>query len=558
MLVTPEIIKYFTQLGIKPELVEAGSERLTSDLAIACFTMADQSQSPEEVAKKLTTSISHPAFTKVEASGGYVNVWLKSSYILEALQKSEVAETNFGSQASNNQTVIIDYVGANIAKPLTVGHLKNALQGRALVNLYRSQGYTVVTDNHLGDWGTVFGIWVVGFEKFSNQKKLESGGLEELGRAYIKAKQALQAEADQNQDSLAKVVQDWLLKLEANDEQALAYHRRFREISLEGIQKVLDQLEIEFDETLGESFYQPQVKKLLKQLEVSGIAQRQSDNSLVVDLSSQGIDTPLLIQKSNGAGLYASSDIATLKYRQERWQPSQIIYVVGHEQRLHFRQIFAFNNLADYTSAELIHHSYGLVEELDESGKRRKLSSRRGAVSLESILETARSKAEELAKLGMDKEDIERVALGAITFREFSQSSTSNVLFDWQEMFSLTGFSGPYVQYAAVRLGSILKKADQSKTKLVSNYDWQAEHPLLMSLLRYPDTLQTALINRDVYKIAFHIYDLAKKLNRYYEQTTVLVEDQDTRGSRLWLMRVLYQHFEHALGILGMKIPKKM
>ena len=555
-----EITISLTKFGLKPDQIKFGQNQFGADLAIACFSVAaTSSQSPQTVAESLAREIEHPAFAKLEATNGYINIWLKPKFVFKALCDIKADQADFGTLPDNDKTVLIEYVSANIAKPLSAGHLKNALQGRALVNLYRTLGYQVITDNHLGDWGTVFGIWVTGFEKFSSEVKLKKGGLEELGRIYVKMRQALDDEAEEGDDTLAQSVQVRLLELEAGDKQAWAYHNRFKQISLDHIQTILDQLDIQFDENLGESFYQAQARQLLKELEQAGVAQSQPDNSLVVDLTSQGIDVPLLIRKSNGAALYATSDIATLKYRQERWQPSQVIYVVGHEQSFYFRQLFAFNRIAGYTSAELIHHSFGLVEELDEKGQRRKLSSRKGTVTLASILERAHQAAQALAKEGLSQQDIDKIAFGALTFREFSQSPQSNSLFDWQEMFSLSGFSGPYVQYAAVRLKSILEKSTAPASQPPSSdYDWQAEHQLLVALLRYPEVLQETFQERAVFKLAFHVYDLAKEVNRYYEKTTVLADEKNVRDSRLWLTRVTYQHFVHVLGILGIKIPDNM
>ena len=554
-----KITTSLAEYGIQPEQIKVGHNQFGADLAIACFAMTTgSSQTPQLVAQSLAKKITNPAFSKLEALNGYVNIWLEPKFVLGELRRLRADQADFGACPANGKTVIIEYVSANIAKPLSAGHLKNALQGRALVNLYQTLGYKVVTDNHLGDWGTVFGIWVTGFEKFSNHQKLKKDGLKELGSIYVKMRKALKEEAADEGNTLAKAVQAKLLALEAGDQQMWGYHKRFTQISLKHIRDLLTQLDIQFDETLGESFYQTQARQLLKELEQSGLAQRQADTSLVIDLSAQGIDTPFLLQKSNGASLYATSDIATLKYRQERWTPHQVIYVVGNEQRFYFRQLFAFNHLAGYTSAELIHHSFGLVEELDQQGARHKLSSRKGAVTLESILERARSEAKALAKEGMTKQDIDKLALGALTFREFSQHPSSNVLFDWREMFNLSGFSGPYVQYAAVRLKSILAKAQTTPQLPDSDYDWQPEHKLLVSLLRYPDILQEAHQERAVFKLAFHIYDLAKEINRYYEQTMVLDDDQRLRQSRLWLANTLYQHFVHVLGILGIKVPATM
>ncbi|MCA9348727.1 arginine--tRNA ligase [Candidatus Saccharibacteria bacterium] len=553
-----ELVADLEHFGVKPELIQFGNDQIGSDIAMPCFSLAQElRQSPQAIAQDIAGRLNHPDINRTEALGGYVNIWLNEESMVRGLIAQGAENPDYGSVEPNNRTVIVEYVSPNLAKPLSIGHLRNALQGRALTNLYRSQGYKVITDSHLGDWGTVFGMWVVGFQTFSSYEALGSGGNKELGRVYVEMRKSLKAEAEAGRDELKQSVQDWLIKLEAGDEEAWKYHELFKNISLADTNRVLAKLNIVFDETLGEAFYYQQARQLIEQLLSDGVATKQDDNSVIVDLSSENLETPLLLQKSNGALLYASTDIATIKYREERWDPTAVLYVVGAEQQFHFRQLFAFNKLAKYSDADLVHYWYGLVEEIGEDGQRQKMSSRRGAVYLEDVLDLALEKAKAQAEPNMSTEDITKVAYGAISYREFLQGHQSNVLFNWEEMFSLTGKSGPYVQYAAVRLNSILAKSSLQPAR-TDGYDWRAEHSLLHKLLGYPALERQARTELEPSKLAFYIYDLAKDLNRYYETTIVLDEDEQVQANRLWLMQIVKQNLAHALGILGIDIPEKM
>ena len=552
MKVYKNLLSELEQFGIKSELVIASADNIDSDLAMPCFTLAKEyKKSPQDIATDIASQISHPDIEKAEAIAGYVNIWLRSAYLADLTNRGEELPDNSG------KTVIVEYLSNNLAKPLSIGHLRNILQGRALTNLHRRLGYNVITDNHIGDWGSVFGMWVVGFEKFSSKEQLDSDGNKGLGDVYIKMRRALKEEEEAGSTSLKDAVQNWLLKLEQDDPKAWIYHRMFSDISMEDTSRVISLLDVEFDETLGEAFYQKLARELLQCLVRDKIATIEQDGSIVVGLSAQGIDTPLLLQKSNGAALYATSDIATIKYREDRWNPDKVIYVVGAEQQFHFKQLFAFNRIVEYSDAQLIHHWYGLVEELDSEGNRSKMSSRSGAVYLEDALDQARKKAKEVAADGMSDDDIEKIALGALTFREFTQGHTSNVLFDWDEMFNLQGMSGPYLQYAAVRMASILEKANEMPKKH-QDYDWQPEHELLSHYLRYPSVLEASEKEMEPSKIAFYLYDIAKALNRYYENTHILSEDPVERSSRLWLIQQLHTRYTEGLAILGIKVPSKM
>ncbi|MEM6997549.1 MAG: arginine--tRNA ligase [Patescibacteria group bacterium] len=553
-----DLINDLTQFGIQPELVASGDETLGSDLAMPCFRLAaEYKQSPNEIAVDIAQKISHEGIERAEAINGYVNIWLKPSYIFKTIVTEYPTGDRLAATDEDKGTVVVEYVSQNLAKPLSIGHLRNALQGRAIAKIYEFAGWNVITDSHIGDWGTAFGMWAVGFKRFSSEQALQEGGNEELGRAYVAVRNALKQEAEAGETTLKDEVQDWLIRLESGDSEALDMHSRFSEISLNDGRRILGRLDISHDYELGEAFFYKPTRAILERIINDGTAVEESDGSIVVPLDSEGIDVPALIQKSNGAVLYLSSDIATLEYRQKEWAPDKVIYVVGAEQQFHFKQLFALNSILGSTDAELVHHWYGLVEEQDENGKRKKMSSRTGAVSLEDALNMAVEEASKNAKPEMTADDIEKVAIGALVFREFIQGAKNNVLFDWNDMFSMQGMSGPYIQYSAVRMNSVLEKAggapDYSHT-----YDWIAEKQLLRRLASFEAVCSAAVEEREGCKLAHYLYDLSKDLNRYYEQTHILDDDAAVQASRLWVIAYIRDHMVKVLDLLGIKVPSSM
>ena len=277
------------------------------------------------------------------------------------------------------KTVVLDFPSTNMAKPFSVGHLRSANQGWAASNLMRATGWKVITDNHLGDYGAPFGIWVVGFKKFSSEAELAKRGIYELGDIYIKTKKAIKDEEAAGKTELADEAQQWLLKLEAGDPEAVEYSERFNKISLDHIHKVMDRLGIYTDYELGEKFFAESGKEAAHQLVDKGLAKQNDDGSIIVSLDEYDIKTPMLILKSNGAALYATTDLGTLLYRHDHFHADRIIYVVAAEQKFYFQQLFA---MADKIGLkmELIHMWFGLIDQINEDGTREKMSSRKGVV----------------------------------------------------------------------------------------------------------------------------------------------------------------------------------
>lgn len=565
-------MKYFLQ-RVEEELVESASKQLDvestelsiekanprfgADLAMPFFALAGKlGKSPQEIAEDVKNSLQNEAIAKTEVASGYLNIWLSSRAVAKGVADDLQGVERYGeTQEGAGKTVVVDYIGLNLSKPFSVGHLRPTVQGAALINLYKALGYEVVGDSHLGDWGTPFGMWVVGFEKWGSEEALEKDGAYELGRLYVKFRE--EAEGD---ESLIDEAKAWLKKLEEGNEQAVVYKDRFSRISLEHMNTVLARLKIAPDENLGESFYITEANKLVEELVSSEVAVRQDDGSVIVQLDDYGIETPILLQKSDGSLLYATTDLQTIKHRKEAWNPEEIIYSVGGEQQFHFKQVFA---LADKLGLDmkLVHAWFGTIDELDENGKRGKMSSRKNTALLENLLD----KAEEVAREKIDNqevsdEDIQKIALGAVKFSDFAQSRQTNILFDWDRMFNLQGFCGPYVQYAAVRVGSILVKLETEETTFDGSeeYDWEVEAPLLNLLSRYPSVVQESAKEYEPHKIAQYSFDLAKELNKYYENVSISKSEGAAREARIKLLYLLRSNFEHALGLLGIEVPSKM
>ncbi|OYX42704.1 arginine--tRNA ligase [Candidatus Saccharibacteria bacterium 32-49-12] len=515
-------------------------------------------QNSRQIAEQIADGLRQTGnYSDVAIAGpGFINVRLSSSRL--AAQLIENWSDNYGSSADGaGKTVVVDYPSPNMAKPYSVGHLRPGNQGWAARRLMEETGWRVISDNHLGDYGAPLGIWITGFEMFSDRDRLEANGVYELGRVYIEMKQALKDEKESGGNELADRVQDWLLRYERGDEEALAYSRRFNEISLAHIHHVMDRLGISTDYEMGESQFAESGKLAVNELVEQGVAVRNDDGSVIVPLD--GFDVPLLILKSNGAALYATTDLATILYREQNWQPDRVIYAVGAEQQFYFAQLFAMAKKMGLTT-EMIHLWFGVIEQRNPDGTREKMSSRKGVVLMEELLDQAEARARRLVgDRPVLEEDIKKIALGAIKFSDFTADRRTNILFDWDSIFALSGFSGPYVQYAAVRVNKILNENGNGTAQL-EDYDYQAEKNVLLKLIDYPAVVAGAAAELEPHRIASYLFELAQTMNRYYESTPIAtggVSDVE-KQARLNILSRVSHVFGHGLSILGIEIPSSM
>jgi len=525
---------------------------------IALELASQLGMSPRDIAEKIADELRKTdGFLTVEVAGpGFINVRVSAKSLENSLQSAW--NDDYGSSDSGaGKTVVVEYPSPNIAKPYSVGHLRPGNQGWAVKRLMEVTGWKVITDNHLGDYGAPFGIWVTGFLRFSSEEALQKDGVYELGRVYIETKKALKEEKERGETELVDEVQQWLIKLENGDEQAKDYSARFNKISLEHIHNVMARLKISTDYELGEAFFAPQGKEVVQKLLDSKVAIKNDDNSIIVLLDDYGFEVPLLVQKSNGAALYATTDLATILYREANWHPNKVIYCVGAEQQFYFTQLFAMAKKLGITT-ELYHLWFGTIDQKNDDGTREKMSSRKGVILMDELLDQAEARAKQLtAGREVSDEDVKKIALGAIKFSDFAADRRTNILFDWDSIFALSGFSGPYIQYATVRVNKILQD-NQNLTTSPSDYDYEAEKAIIVRLLDYPEVVKLAARDLEPHKVASYLYELARDLNRYYETTRINESEPDQKWARLELLKKVSFVLENGLGLLGIEVPTRM
>jgi len=519
-------------------------------------------KNPREIAEMIAEKLRQSGdFSEVTIAGpGFINLRVAAKSLADNLQHNWTEKFGENTDGSG-RTVVVEYPSQNMAKPYSIGHLRTGNQGWAVKRLMEATGWKVITDNHLGDYGAPFGIWVVGFLKFSSEEALNQDGVYELGRVYIATKKALSEEKERGENELADEVQDWLQRLERGDEEAANYSKRFNKISLKHIHEIMGRLKISTDHELGEAFFAPKGKEAVQKLLETGVAKQNDDGSIIVPLDEFGFDVPLLVQKSNGTALYATTDLATILYREENWHPDRVIYAVGSEQQFYFTQLFAMAKKLGIQT-ELVHLWFGMIDQLTEDGTREKMSSRKGVVLMEELLNTAEAKAQEIVEgRGVSEDDVKKIALGAIKFSDFAADRRTNILFDWDHIFALTGFSGPYIQYAAVRVNKIISDNKTTDENVAfDTYDYEAEKAVLAKLLEYPDAVRLAARDLEPHKVATFLYELAREMNRYYEQTPVALPSvgESEKAARIALLKKVSHVFNHGLSLLGIEVPLRM
>ena len=515
------------------------------------------SKNPREIAEELASELSKNEISEnVEIAGpGFLNLRV-SAKKLEKILSQEFSDRFGSNNEGGGKLALVDGPSPNMAKPYSVGHLRPGNQGWAAKKILEFSGWKVITDNHLGDYGTPFGIWVVGFEMFSNEERLAKRGVYELGDVYIKTKAAMKEQGEGGE--IEKKAEEWLLKLENGDKEALNYSNKSNEISLKHIHDVMARLKISTDYEYGEAFFAPKGKAAVQKLIESGVAIQNEDGSVIVPLEEYGFDVPLLVQKSNGAALYATNDLATILFREEEFAPDKVVYSVGAEQQFYFSQIFAMAKKLGIKT-DLYHLWFGVIDQLNEDGTREKMSSRKGVVLMEELLDKAEERAREIvAGRDVSEEDVKKIAPGAIKFSDFAADRRTNTLFDWENIFALTGFSGPYVQYSAVRVNNTLRKEQNFEMVDFENYNFEAEKNIILQLLAFPEVVKIAARDLEPHKISKYLYDLAREMNRYYEKTRVSDAPEIEKSARITLLKKVSKTFENGLDLLGIEIPEKM
>ena len=511
-------------------------------------------KAPRTIAEEIIEKLGDCGYELSVAGPGFINVTVSG----KALQKqlSDAWSDSYGNNNSGKgRLAMSEFPSTNIAKPYSVGHLRPGTQGWAAKKVLEANGWKVLTDNHLGDVGTPFGIWAVGFRRSGIPE--DKVTIYELGDIYIKMKADLKAEEKAGKHDLADEVQEWLKKLEAKDEEAVELSKHFGEISMKHTHEIMKRLGISTDLEMGESNFVELGKKMVKKYADEGIFERNKDGSVVCRLDEFGIDVPMLMLKSNGTALYATTDLGCLTYRNENIHPEKIVYAVGAEQKFYFEQLFAMAKKIGI-KFDNYHLVFGTIDQISAEGKREKMSSRKGVVLMETLLDDAEKRVR--ADFGKDisDEDISKIAVGAIKFSDFVADRTTGILYDPDKIFALTGQSGPFCQYAAVRMRRILEKNADFERVDFADYDFEAEKDVLQLLLKFPAVVAEACEDFRMHKIAGFAFELAQEMNRYYEKVPISSAADVERSARLWMVSCADFVLARALDLLGIEIPSKM
>lgn len=497
------------------------------------------------------------------AGAGFLNFRLKLPALSAALDAAVRGEHLFFAPAKQPRTVVVDFSSPNVAKPMHVGHIRSTILGDTLARLLRLLGHRVITDNHIGDWGTQFGMLLIGWKRELDRAALTADAIAEMERLYKK----ISAECRENAATLEAARQE-LVKLQRGDEENLSIWREMIALSQVQFDAIYARLGVKFDHTLGESFYNPRLAGLVAELVAQGIA-RESEGAKAVffDDIPQLKEAPALVQKSDGGFNYTTTDLATLAYRLDTWQPDEIIYVTDGRQQLHFQQVFAaFRRWHPEPRLKLAHVWFGSI--LGEDGKPFKTRSGE-TVKLADLLDEAEERAfkvvsEKNADLSeAARHEIARiVGIGAVKYADLLPNRQSDYVFSWDKMLALSGNTAPYLQYAYARIQSIFRKAEgtTSPQPLAASIQLGASEEIALAkhLLNFGLTLEAVAAEYRPNFLCNYLYDLAGRYTAFYENCPVLKADTVTRASRLALCDLTARVLKQGLVVLGLEVLDAM
>jgi arginyl-tRNA synthetase len=542
----------------------AGDPKFGDYQANGCMALARSlGKNPRQLATQVASAVDlEPLAGAPEVAGpGFLNVRLRDEWIARTLADLERDDRLGLLPPANPLTVVIDFSSPNVAKPMHVGHIRSTVIGDSLARIFEALGHRVIRDNHLGDWGSQFGMILWGWKTARDEAAYASDPVAELARLYRLAQDRIKAGDSYVEDaSRAETA-----RLHAGDPENRSLWNQFMPHCLAALQAVYDRLDTRFDVELGESFYDPMLGSVVAELQERGIAE-ESEGATVV--FTEATKTPFLIRKRDGAFNYGTTDLATIKYRVETWNPDLVLYVVDHRQADHFKQLFAVARKWGYEKAELQHVAFGTILGPD----RRPFKTREGdVVGLESLLDEAVAEARKVVDANspdLDAESRARIAevvgLGAVKYADLAQNRLSDYVFDWQKMLAMNGNTGAYLQYAYARIQSIFRKGGvtpeairDQRPAIVLNHP--AERGLGVRLLRLPEVLELAAGELKPNILTDYLFDLANAFSTFFEECPVLkAEPASRRDSRLVICDLTARTLKFGLGLLGIEVVDRM
>lgn len=540
------------------ELIAAPKDINMGDLCIPCFKLAKQmKKSPVVIAEEIAASVvKSDMIESVSAVAGFVNFKFDNAkFAALTLDKVLNEGENYGkSKEGEGKTVCIDYSSVNIAKPFHMGHLLNTALGGAIYRIYSALGYNVVGINHLGDWGTQFGKLIVAYKLWGNKQEIDKRGVRALVEIYVR----FHKEEEKN-PSLGDEARAWFKAIEQGDKEALQLFEYFKEITLKEVNRIYDRLHIKFDSYAGESFYNDKMQPVLDELTAKGILQ-ESEGAKVVKFDGDTMP-PCLLQRSDGATLYATRDMAAAFYRKNTYDFYKCLYVVAYQQNLHFQQVFKVLDIMGCDWAkDMIHVAHGMVSL--ESGA---MSTREGnVVFLEDVLNTVVAKAKKVIEEknpNLENKDTvaEQIGVGATVFGVLYSNRIKDMVFSIDKVLNFEGETGPYVQYTYARCNSLFDKCGDVGTDVdFSGLDNSACKAVVAILDKYPQILKESAKKFEPSVVTRYAIDLAQAFNKFYFECKISTEREGIKNSRLLLTKATRQVLGNALALLGIETPQKM
>lgn len=531
-------------------------------------------RNPRELAQELADQLSSGDLCEVSVAGpGFLNFTLTNDAWADLARQQWASDDLSVTTVENPETIVIDFSAPNVAKPMHIGHIRSTIIGECLGRVATKLGHKVIKDNHIGDWGTQFGMVTWAWKQGVDEARLEEEPLQELLRLYRTA-----SDVSKEDESIREECRAELVKLQQGDEENTAIWNRCLELSRKGLDNIYDRLDVSFDFWLGESAYNEALAPLVEKLEAEGLA-RESDGAVCVFSSESGKpkndpfkinrdgewqDFPMIIRKKDGGFNYATTDIATVEHRVKEWQADQVWYVVDFRQGGHFEQLFDVSKRLGYDQVDLVHVSFGTI--LGKDGK--PLKTRAGDLpQLEDVLndavKAARLVVDEKSRLDTAEEKTtlaELIGVNSVKFTELSHHRMSDYVFDLEKMVSLEGDTAPYLLYSYVRSRSIFRKLEDGVVISADNLQLTepAEIHMVRMLSRYGDQVKLVLDDFRPNLLATYLLELARAFHSFFEACPVLKSEGQTRESRLLLCDLTSKVLKDGLSLLAIDVPERM
>lgn len=544
------------------EYVEIPPNSQMGDYAFPCFKLAKTlKKAPQAIAEEIKEKIElDENISKMDIAGGYLNFYVNKEIlareVLNAIAKD--GDKYGSSDEGNGKTVLVEYSSPNIAKPFHIGHLRTTIIGASLYKIYKFLGYTTVGINHLGDYGTQFGKLIEGYKRWGQEYNIDENPIEELMKIYIRINDLCKQD-----ESVLEACRENFKLLENGDKYCVDLWEKFREVSLQEFSRIYDLLGVKFDSIKGEASYASSWEEVVEILDKAGVL-KESEGAKIVDLEDQGKGV-CMITKSNGSTIYATRDLAAIRYRAKTYDFDKCLYVVAYEQALHFKQIFEvakYLDIPEKCQKGLEHVQYGMVRLT--TGK---MSTREGnVVKVEDLLKESISRVEQIINekdpnMVNKEEQAKKIGIGAVIFNNLCTTIIKDQIFDWAQVLNFNGETGPYIQYIYVRTKSVLEKVgyvpsfkEVDVSKLMDDVSFE----VLKNLYKFKEILEQVTSKNEPSILARYLITLSQSYSNFYNENKIIDADKDIQNARVYLTYAVGNVLKIGASLLGIDMPSRM